>query len=160
MVRNYKKKEDGRNKIYNQDNLTLALAAVRANNMSVRAAAKSYMVPKSTIHRWLINKNSSQRGAGRPTVLTVDEEKLLVECICTLGEWGFPLQDSDVLDIVQDYMKSKNIRSPFKEHRPGKDWLKSFLRRWKSSLSFRSPEILQVWGELKCYHLYFRIYFL
>jgi hypothetical protein len=62
--------------------------------------------------------------------LSQSEEEVLAEGLILCGEWGFPLTTDDVCDLVQSYlMKSqKNVRV-FKNNRPGRDWVKSFLKR-------------------------------
>ncbi len=46
------------------------------------------------------------------------------------GEWGFPLTFEDVCDVVQSYLNTRGKSNEiFKNKRPGKDWVQSFLTR-------------------------------
>ena len=42
---------------------------------------------------------------GRPTLLTNDEERVIVHALIKLGEWGFGVDWNAVQCIVQDYLQ-------------------------------------------------------
>ena len=41
---------------------------------------------------------------GRPTVLSTEEERTLVERIIVMGEWGFPLKGRDLRHLIKGYL--------------------------------------------------------
>ena len=53
-----------------------AKLAMQSEKLSLRRAAERYDVPKSTLHRH--RQTDVRCGAGRPTVLTEEEEKVIV----------------------------------------------------------------------------------
>ena len=58
--------------------------------MSVYSIVKKYGVPFSTLHDHLLKKDT-QVGAGRPTILTHEEEREIVYPCQVLQEMGFGL---------------------------------------------------------------------
>ena len=56
---------------------------------------------------------------GRPTVLTVAEEKLLVTYVLHMAMIGFPLMLSDLCVEVQKIVVSDGRRNPMKDGKPG-----------------------------------------
>ena len=58
---------------------------------------------------------------GRPTILTRDEEVVIVHAVQKLGDWGFGIDRDVVARVVQDVIKSDNRTSPFKNGKPGRD---------------------------------------
>ena len=57
-----------------KEQLELAVAKVKAKQLSMRKAAETYGVPVSTLHSH-VHSIPEKVGAGRPTVLTHQEEK-------------------------------------------------------------------------------------
>ncbi|KAK3741118.1 hypothetical protein RRG08_042485 [Elysia crispata] len=66
---------------------------------------------------------------GRQTVLSPSQEQELAECLIIFAEWGWGFGKEEVKDIIQDFIREKELENPFKEDRPGRDWLDGFLRR-------------------------------
>lgn len=54
---------------------------------------------------------------------------------------GYGLNKSEVLDIVQDFVKNNNLKTPFTEGRPGTDWFVRFKN--EHQLSLRKSEQLE-----------------
>ena len=75
MPRVYKKK--GAKNKWTDEQLDEAIAKVRGNELSVRAAATTYGIPKSTLSDH-VHGVSSKRYGGGSTVLTLDEEREIV----------------------------------------------------------------------------------
>ena len=75
---------------YDNAKLTEAMEEVKAKRMSKRQAAKAFNVPRSTLKDRLADRNKEEN-PGRPKVLSVEEELILVERLILHGEWGFPL---------------------------------------------------------------------
>lgn len=115
-----------------------ALSAIRTENMSIRAAARKYGVPNTTLQRH-INGNHSERKAC--TVLTSTEENEIVQWILDVAQVGFPITASELKDCVQLYLDMKERKTLFKDNRPGRNWFTRFLKRHKN-LSIRLAENL------------------
>ena len=141
MVRKYKQKGQIN---YTEADLYNAVEAVNKGQLSQRAAADVYGVPRCTIQRWQKGRNCSQLGSGHKTVLSDEEEKLIVHALITIAEWGFGIDDQDLKDIISVYLKDDDRKFLFTDGRPGKDWMISFKKRHHAQLSCRKPEILQV----------------
>ena len=62
---------------WSKEQLELAVAKVKAKQLSMRKAAETYGVPVSTLHSH-VHSIPEKVGAGRPTVLTHQEEKEIV----------------------------------------------------------------------------------
>ena len=73
MVRKYKRKGQIN---YTEADLYNAIKAVKKGQLSQRAAADVYGVPRCTIQWWQKGRNCSQMGSGHKTVLSDEEEKL------------------------------------------------------------------------------------
>ena len=51
--------------------------------------------------------------------------------MCNLG---FSPVTHAIKDYVQDYVLARNLKTTFKDNRPGKNWLCEFMERQKLSL--------------------------
>ncbi len=115
-----------------------AKAAVETRQLSLRVAEERYDVPKSTIHDHVSGK-CTKAGAGRPPILTTEEEKSIVRSCQELAESGFGVDRMMVGRVVRDYLQERMRDSPFKDGVPGKKWWQGFLRRWPT-LAERKPQ--------------------
>ena len=95
----------------------------------LRHAAKTFGVPKSTLHSKLTNLVPIDCAKGAPTVLSKEEETDIEDWILFSAERGFPVTKHHLLDCVQKYLISVNRKNPFKENRPGKHWYSAFMKR-------------------------------
>ena len=67
--------------------------------------------------------------------MSKDLESNLADCISALCEVGFSPTKDDILDLVAEYLKDKNIVvTKFKDNRPGYDWFQGFKKRYELSL--------------------------
>jgi len=80
-------------------------------------------------------KNVHAGKVGRPTVLTPNEEALLVHALKKLGDWGFGIDREATQSIVMEYLKSCGRQNAFKSGKPGIEWMYEFELRWKTELS-------------------------
>ena len=130
MVRNNKKKCTGGRKSYaNNEAMAAAYNSVMAKEMSSNQAAKHYGVDKKSLLRRVRNEIPIEAHPGRQTVLSPSQEQELAECLIIFAEWGWGFGKEEVKDIIQDFIREKELKNPFKEDRPGRDWLDGFLRR-------------------------------
>jgi len=136
MPRQYKRQEGTRKYGYCSEAMSRAVLDVNENHMSVKKAAFLHDVNRTTLMNHL--KNSHCGAVGRPTLLTPHEERLIVHAVQKLGDWGFGIDRSAVLDIVLDYLKN----SDRPDVKPGIEWMYGFERRWKSVLTRRVAQPL------------------
>ena len=84
MVRHYKcKKKDAK---YTQEQFDTVQEMLKDGN-SMKGVAKLMDIPYTTVNRWAHNPNITI-GAGHPTVLTKEQEELIVIALETLASWG------------------------------------------------------------------------
>ena len=105
-----------------------ALEAVE-NGDSIRAAAKKFGVSESNIRRRkkLTSDGKELVGSGKNTILTKEQETELANCIGVLCNAGFSPCRNEIKDLVKEYVTIHKIENPFKENRPGKDWMRETL---------------------------------
>ncbi|KAH9639510.1 hypothetical protein HF086_004336 [Spodoptera exigua] len=120
------------------ENLKKALHAVKSG-MSKKQAAREYQVPRSTIQFRLNNPDKINPRPGLTTVLTDEEENVLVNWIIQSSKKGFPRRKEDIQYSVSDFLKKNNRPNPFKNDVPGEKWLKLFLKR-HPEVAVRTPE--------------------
>lgn len=125
---------------YSQADLKQAIEDVKMDKLSLREAAKVYGVPSSTL-----SDRVSRRGErlGRPTVLSEEEEELLVERIVIMGEWGYPITKKELCLMIQEYLVSTDRVSRFGNKKPGPDFARGFLKRHRARLSIRNSSNLK-----------------
>ncbi|KAJ8939583.1 hypothetical protein NQ314_011080 [Rhamnusium bicolor] len=117
-----------------------AVNCVKNDGVSIKRAAEMFAINRNT----LINhvKNYKCNAIGRPTVLTRDEEQLIVHALTKLADWGFELDRFQLQICVQDYLRRIDRENPFKNCLPGKNWIAGFEKRWKDQLSRRIAQNL------------------
>lgn len=125
-------------KKYDLENLKKALHAVKSG-MSKKQAAREYQVPRSTIQFRLNNPDKINPRPGPTTVLTDEEENVLVNWIIQSSKKGFLRRKEDIQYSVSDFLKKNNRPNPFKNDVPGEKWLKLFLKR-HPEVAVRTPE--------------------
>ena len=140
MPRTYKRAEGARKYGYSAESMQHAVVDVKENAMSIKKAAFLHNVNRTT----LINHLKAYRSGpvGRPTLLTNDEERVIVHALIKLGEWGFGVDRNAVQCIVKDYLQSVGREHSFQCGKPGIDWLYGFEKRWKSELTRRVAQPL------------------
>ena len=98
-----KDKKRGRYSSYDdREALDNAINAVTTEAMGIREASLHFGVPKATLCDKVGGK--AQGNIGRPTVLSVEEEAVLVQRLIVMGEWGYPLTPKDLCMLVKDYL--------------------------------------------------------
>lgn len=73
--------------------------------LSISEASSQYGVPYATLHRasQVTDKQPVAKMGGQ-TVLSEDEESMIVDGLIVCSEWGFPLTRNDIRNVVQDYL--------------------------------------------------------
>jgi len=131
MLENDKKSRRARRsmgvKAYNAQQMSRALADVSAG-MSIRKAAKVWSVPRTTLNDLKLG-NYKQSRPGPCTVLTTDEENMLVEWLIEMSRRALPVSRDCLLDSIQAVLIGDPRANPFTDNRPGDTWFKLFLKR-------------------------------
>ena len=113
---------------YCPEDFQKAVEAVRRGEMSFREAAKAFSVPRTTLQDRV---NETHVGiSGRPTELTAEEEKMIVDRLLVMASWGFPFSQKDLREFVKEYLNKKGVvNKTFINNRPTHRWVASFLGR-------------------------------
>ena len=125
--------ETRKSKHWAEDHRNDALEEINENRTSIREIGKQYGIPESTLRkrRDMLKEGIPLVGSGSKTALTPEHKKQLALCIGKLCTHGFSPTQSQVTDLVKDYVSLHVIKTPFKENRPGKEWLRNFMKRNK-----------------------------
>lgn len=87
MVRCYLRKTEGPS--WSKETLTKAIEAVRSNRLSGYEAAKTYDIPRKTIMDHVTGRRGAKSSTqGRPTVLQIETEQTLAECLHVMESPG------------------------------------------------------------------------
>lgn len=113
---------------YPKEAVERALKAVAAG-VPYRKAAETFGVPPTTIHRKCKNPALLECKIGPPTILSMDEEREIVQWLIKKSQTGNPATKTELLDSVQFYMKSLKKETPFINDRPGRHWYEGFFKR-------------------------------
>ena len=114
---------------YDEKAMQDALVAVKQKTLSVKSAAKTFNVPKTTLYYKVTGKYPEKRQMGPKTNLLEEEEKLIVTWMFQSADRGFPITKSQLLDSIEMYIKKINRKTSFKDGKPGDKWFKLFMRR-------------------------------
>lgn len=130
MPRVYKRKLGSRKyQDYCDADLKECLDAVKSGRMTQQEAAKMYNVSRRTINYKLSGKHCMK--PGKPPIFSPEEETQFLKCVLQMSDFGFPITEIDLRNIVQHYLSK--IGRVVKEFRngnyPGNDWVKGFLKR-------------------------------
>lgn len=123
---------------YPQENMERALLAVLDDNYSFKQAAEMHGVPKSTLYD--IYKGQHSDKLGRPPILSLIEERWIVEAMTAAGKFGYPFEKQTIKEFVRYYLNSKGVNIQcFHDNRPGDDWIEHFMGRHRE-MSLRNCE--------------------
>lgn len=127
MPRKYMKKPKG----WTESDMENALKEAIDGKGSCRGLGFKYGIPESTLRgrRKLAERSGGFQGSGRKPALNRQSEKQLAMCLRALFKLGVAPSRNQIKDMVQDYVRANNLSTPFTRDRPGRDWLKLFLRR-------------------------------
>ena len=79
---------------------------VKSGNLTQRDAEKEYNIRRSTIKIKLIGKHP--KPVSRPPVLSFDEERLILNRVQLMCDYGFPATPQDVRHYIKCYLDTKN----------------------------------------------------
>ncbi len=112
---------------YNSEDMARAVAQVKKQKMSVREAALEYGVKRSTLLDIIRGKVAEE--VGRPNVLDKEEEKIVVERLLLMSEWGFPMTCWKRRHLFKVYIDGLGKPTRFVGNLPGSDFVKGFMKR-------------------------------
>lgn len=115
-------------KKWSDTELEKALVDIRSGK-SVNGISKSSGIPKSTLIAKLKGHRPVGKRTGPPTVLSAEEEAIIVRWILHLSKRGFPVTKTQLLNNVTYLIKQLGRKTPFANGQPGRHWYESFLRR-------------------------------
>ena len=136
-------------KSWTQQDLANAVEAIGKKELSIRKAGQAYGVPKSTLFDYLKDNTDVEKRLGPETVLTSDEESVLVDWAIEMSRIGYGRTRQQICEMVKQILDKDKRRNPFTDNRPGKDWWYGFLRR-HPSVVMRTPEPLQLARAKAC----------
>ena len=91
--------------------------------MATYSARKRYGIPRSTVVNHVKEKCKGFK-AGRPTLFSKEEERVIVDLLLALSEWGYPLGKKQLIEIAHKFAKEFGITTAKRrEWTPGEDWL-------------------------------------
>ena len=129
------KQKNVRSKKWDEKDIEKAFLEVDAGN-SMRKTAEKYGMSEGTLRCRLKMKKEGQSliGSRRSTILSQAAEEQLAKSIGTICSLGFSPTREQIKDLVQEYVRNHELRTPFKDGRPGKNWLRAFMARNKLSM--------------------------
>jgi helix-turn-helix, Psq domain len=91
---------------YDLDDLSVAIANVKSGQMTAYRATKVYGIPTTTFYANLKGKKTNK--LGKPTSLSLQEEKEIADWIIKCAERGYPRNRSDVMNAAQQMKQAKS----------------------------------------------------
>jgi transposase-like protein len=118
---------------YRKEDMERAVRLVKEKGWSVAAAARKAEVPRMTLSDRLKHYDDPIElpQVGRPQELSKAEEEAIVNCLVLCAEFQYPMNKKDLQNFVQAYVVENNIQTRWPDGRPGKDWVRSFTKRWR-----------------------------
>ena len=101
-----------------------------------------WCVPKETLRRRLKDNNYEKKRQGWKTVLSYEEEDILVHALQYTASCGFPQDSGDIKEMVRTFCEKLDRENPFKDGIPGKEWLNAFKKRHALKLAQCKPKLL------------------
>ncbi|XP_064605782.1 uncharacterized protein LOC135470678 [Liolophura sinensis] len=128
--------------------------------MSLNGAAKYNGVNKKSLLQRVSGEIPLNAHVGKNTVLSPPQENELAESIKLMADWGYGFTSEEVKDIVQQFVQAWGLETPFKDCRPGYDWMEGFKKRHpdivprktehlsKCREQTEDPEVVERWFKL------------
>lgn len=137
MPRTYVK----RKRKWDESDMEQAIDFVKGGH-SVNAASHRFAISEGGLRYRLqkLKAGEDLRTQGRKSAFTDEEEQRMASTIRTMCRLGFSLTSNELMSIVSDFVRKNNIQTPFKDGRPGPDWLKLFMKR--NALSLKKAEMI------------------
>lgn len=145
---------------YSDESLSSAVEEVRHGRLSLRAAAKKYSIPLSTLHDHKSGKVAQGAKKGKEPLLPMEKEKALIEYALKRGDMGIGFSKQTFLGFAGQFAASEGVL--FKGRVASEKWWRGFkIRHPNFSLRTAEPtatgrhmsmtryHVSQYFGELK-----------
>lgn len=106
-------------------------------------AEAKYNIPRATLQDHVSGKVEIGSRCGPPTILSPEEEKILVQYVFDMSKIGYGQTKRQLLEMVQKIVEKDGRKTLFTNGRPGKCWWELFRKR-HPEVSLRVPEPLQI----------------
>lgn len=115
---------------WTDEDLQAAMNAVKTGQLTQRAASERFKLPRTTLRNHLKTEKTT-KNLGRKTVLTKEQEKVLVQRIVNYASIGIVLTPKAIRRQTFLYCEQNGIKNSFNKRigLAGKHWLKLFLKR-------------------------------
>ena len=114
----------GPRKLWSDENMQRAVAAVEKQGESLRHASEKYGVPRSTLHDHITGKVEHGSKPGRGSYLSSAEEEEIVSFLIKCARIGYPHTRKQVMALVQAIVKEKGIETTISD-----GWWERFKQR-------------------------------
>lgn len=95
---------------YPQERLEEAVRLVREKTMTLGEASKHFQIAKTTIYDRAKSRKEKLQ-LGRPPELSEEEEKIIVQRLKVMGQWGFPITSHDLRYLIKSYLDNAGRNS-------------------------------------------------
>ena len=126
-------KNDAKAKRWHPESMEKALKAVLNGDCSIRVAAETYDVPKSTLGDWICGRVLPGSMSGPQRLLDHGEEEELVQFIRRFASIGYPKSRKDIIAIVENIIQGKG-----QSRTVSNGWWECFCKR-HPDLTLRTP---------------------
>ena len=140
MPRLYKRKPGPRVYKRTTDRILEKARVENAAGASQIDVCKKYLITRSVFQRYLKEHQSGEcrRTPGGKTILSHETEKIIVDHLLHVSEWGFPFDILDLLIAVKVLLDKEGTKIfKFKDNVPCGDWVSSFMKRHKDQIKNR-----------------------
>lgn len=110
---------------------------------SINKTAAKYDLSFSFLQRRVSGKVSVQSRNGPKPFLSLDEENVIAHYVSEMALRGMGLGPSDILDLVQNFLKKEKRKNMFKDSRPSYAWYYGFMARHTDKLEKRKETLLE-----------------
>ncbi|XP_063962417.1 uncharacterized protein LOC129271180 isoform X2 [Lytechinus pictus] len=114
---------------YSQEDIEEAVRLVKQKEMALRAAAKKFNIPRSTLHDKVFGRTAVKCKFGRASFLTAAEEALLSNWVLQMSRVSQCPSKKDIIQVVKRILDDDGRETPFKNNQPGEKWFNLFLKR-------------------------------
>lgn len=101
---------------------------VKSGTLSLSKAAKTYQIPKTTLHDRVHGKYETDH-IGVKTVLTTEEEQRIAAWALHMSKIGYGRNRAELTGVVKSILDADGRKTPFTDNRPGRQWLRKFFER-------------------------------
>jgi len=113
---------------YTEEDVQLALRAIKNKEISAYAAARKYSIPKATFYD-ILNQKSKKRGPGCAPTLSPEQEKKIANEILLCAKRGTPKKRKDILIMAGEIAASSSTSKRIHSGVMNNPWFKNFLKR-------------------------------